>query len=289
LLLDHGTHITTLTVAAFELTASRAGRDCSWHTIDFFSTAASPEVAPSLLQFAYLPLRGVQAITNNMDRLNHVEVSLATSNQMPLAQLSSLLHQAATNLAACPAWQTQPISTITITGPLDESEQLLTALKPLGGPHAKELIIHPGSRAVDLGASIVEALANSLGNGVTKVELGDVTLSPAFWGTFAQCFPAVESLGLGRGVAGTDQCQLLLWCRTMHRPLTVSLHATNSLLHNGCNLLQQMIAALDSFRVPGVKFKVDDLTHLEEEDEWEAEEEGEDDDDDNDDDGDASD
>jgi hypothetical protein len=124
------------------------------------------------------------------------------------------------------------------------------------------LIIHPGSKEIDLGGSIIKAPASSLGNGVTKVHLSKVTISADFWGTFAQCFPTVESLDLSLDVEGANVWQLMLWCHTMHRPLTVSLNHTNPPLCKcecwgygfACSCLQQMSDTLGQFGVPGVKF-----------------------------------
>jgi hypothetical protein len=283
-LLEHGRNITDLTVNAFDLTAGRVDRDCSWQTLHLKLT--SQLIAPSILQFATLPLKRVQTITicahdtydedthddhiwdvkyedGEEQNLQHLKVPLNTSSQMPSAQLFTALHQAATNLAGCPAWQKQPTNTITILCPINKRKQLLCTLKPLGGPHIKELIIHPGDLRVHLRPATVQALADSLGNAVTSVKLSNTTCHSAFWRTFATCFPAIDSLHLGVGVWEVNQWQLTLWSYAMHRLLTVSYHISNPPLckcecwesGGSCSCMSEMSFVLEKFGVHGVEFK----------------------------------
>jgi hypothetical protein len=119
-LLEHGISITSLKVRNFELTASRVDRPCSWSSLHL----KCPE--PSLIQFAFLPIKGVDGIicTTRTDMpgdtvdhaLNAVRVT-CLDNKLPGVTLNdqiTLLRQAASNLALCPAVSRQPVRRIHI-------------------------------------------------------------------------------------------------------------------------------------------------------------------------------
>jgi hypothetical protein len=94
--LTHGTRITSLSVLQFDLAAheNRADSPCSWRSLTITRSA-------NILQFALLPLKGVQALkVASSDRL-YLELPC----EMEAAQVPALLTRAVTNLTACPAWR----------------------------------------------------------------------------------------------------------------------------------------------------------------------------------------
>jgi hypothetical protein len=266
-LLQHGKCIHSLSVDSFVLSASRADAQCSWQSV-------SLERGISILQFAHLPLKDIQVILTGA-RWNDIQVHgwnpengsvgklhlmfpLSVSEQMPLEQLSSLLHKAATSLAACPAWEDAPLDTITITGDIPQHQHLLSALAPLGGPHIKELVIDPqqdataeGDMYMSISAFTVRALAESLGNAATTVTLNRCLLTRDFWAAFTVCFPAVERLDISSSV-GYNKIQLALWCYAMRRPLHVICNSTAG--NCECNN-EYMGEALEDFGCPDVVFE----------------------------------
>jgi hypothetical protein len=234
---------------------------------------AHEEGPPSILHFAHLPLKNVKVISmklrwyNTADAwysdkrfshsLKHLTVPLGVSEQMPLERLSSLLHKAATNLAACPAWKEAPADTITITGELSQHPHLLSALAPLGGPHIKELNVVPRDDFYDvadeeeMSASTVRALAGSFGNAATRVTLERCTLERDFWAAFTECFPAVEYLDICYS-CGYTMPQLLLWCHTMRKPVHVVCDRQAGGRDANCISLED---ALEDFGCPRAKFE----------------------------------
>jgi hypothetical protein len=245
-LLEYGTHITTLSVDSFELSESRADRPCSWQSLDL--QLQSHRIAPSLLQFAHLPLRGVESISTGVqpDRregwmgaaddeddddddgdddtqpLELIKVPLHPRQGMSHQQQAALLRQAATNLAACPAWGKVSTSAITIINDCPRSEPLpqsvvsdmLAAIAPLGGAHVKKLTICHTFSFSNLSLEAICVLGASLGKSVTEVCLRNCSLECGFWASFARSFPAVDTLD-------PRQAPFLLWCQAMGRPLTI--------------------------------------------------------------------
>jgi hypothetical protein len=289
LLLQHGPHITSLSVDSFQLSADRADRQCSWKTLHL--ELESQRIAPSLLQFAYLPIKQVETITTKVhpdddDEFDDWDVDTAAEPlqllYIPLptcdktattGQLSALLSSAATCLAGSACWKRSPASSITIIGPGADQQQLLRVLAPLGGPHIRELFIYPRGADMQLGPSDVHALASSLGNTLTHVSLSNatdssgsqpvkhkITLLPGFWQALASCFPAAKQLQIDENVVGVDKQQLLEWCQAMHRPVTVDFSRYNTSLcerqcDDECHCLDPLSAALEQRGCPGAVFR----------------------------------
>jgi hypothetical protein len=143
-LLQYGTCITTLAVASFNLSASRADRACSWESLEF---EMGPVCGPFLKTLAYLPLRGIHTVSTPdfgeefPASLEHLHVPLTEYKQ---AARRNLLRAAAVNVAACKAWQDCPTTTSVTLVASDGNDscldEVLCALAPLSA-HIRALTI----------------------------------------------------------------------------------------------------------------------------------------------------
>jgi hypothetical protein len=205
-LLTHGTSITSLGAEFLETEVSLADRPCSWKYLFLES-----ECYPSVLHLAHLPLRGVTFLRSQGTCLD-----LATL-QLPLCTMAAedmpwLLHQAATNLAACPAWKAAPLDSIDLEGDprqywdqdtvifsAQERIQLLEALAPLGGPHVTKFAGDIQGTWFEWGRAEVQALAGSLrSDKVTTLSLNYCHLAADSWAALDEFLPELETLQLGK-------------------------------------------------------------------------------------------
>jgi hypothetical protein len=202
-LLTQCTSITDLTLGDTTLDSSRADRQCSWRRLSLQGPGAG-----ILLQLAYLPLKSVQELQGvydtRLDKPVRAWLDLPSpAAAVPAAQLPSLLHQAATNLATCPAWMHAAPSQLALRGAghelaADEQVQLFQALAPLGAHVTTLVIMLRGELQLD--AADVQALATSTAGSLTALSLYNCILPATFWKALAHHFPQLSSLGLCRGV-----------------------------------------------------------------------------------------
>jgi hypothetical protein len=194
LLLTHCTSITRLTLGGTTLDSSRADRQCSWRKLSLQGSSEG-----ILSQLAYLPLRSVQELEVSHDEVS-CKVVLPLPASVPAAQLPSLLHQAATNLASCPAWISAAPSYLDLQGGgqglTAELVQLFQALAPLGGPHVTKVTIGLLEQ-LELGSAEVQALASCIGGSLRTLTLGICTLQGTFWKALAHHLPHLSFISLG--------------------------------------------------------------------------------------------
>jgi hypothetical protein len=132
ILLQHGPNITDVRLGGLVLTRSRADSTCKWQRLWLDATETI------LAGLAYLPLRSVQELGTGGHDWGTLNLPLLPSSQRQVL----LLHQAVSNLKACPAWQKQPATRVLLYTypwggnaaiPVSQIAQLLSALSPLGG------------------------------------------------------------------------------------------------------------------------------------------------------------
>jgi hypothetical protein len=223
-LLAHGTNITQLTLSSSSrLTASRAHVPCSWKVLKL--------TEPSLQQLAYLPLNSVQELAAGSSG-NTLRLHL--NSAIPAPQLLSLLSQATTNLAACPACNTQPqrFTGFQLAGTFptltpQQRVQLFEALAPLRVLQLERLSIAT-NEGLELGLPEVEALAHSLGDSIKVLEFWGCTVVSSFWRPLAQRLPNLQHLQLGFDArVGVSDLSFFLGMRSQANPdspdLTVSI------------------------------------------------------------------
>jgi hypothetical protein len=240
-LLTHGTSITHLTLSSISLTASKTHVPCSWKVLEL--------IEPSLQQLAYLPLSSVHHLTTGSKWTPFVgwlQVLLAVPN--PPSQLLSLLSQAASNLAACPACtkHKQQFVGLHLAGASIAPQQcvhLFEALALLRVMHLERLSIM--SQGLQLGSSEVEALAHSLGDSIKSVELAGCTLLSSFWRPLAQRLPHLQRLTLESGVGtSANDLSCFLTLSSHARPAGLTLSIRRGVLGDrGVAELQAHIAA----------------------------------------------
>jgi hypothetical protein len=198
ILLAQCTSITDLTLGPTTLDSSRADGQCSWRRLSLLGSFDS-----TLFQLAYLPLKSVQRLEERWGALSGT-LFLPPSAAVPAAQLPNLLHQAATNLATCPAWISALPSNLRLEGPhqglsAHQRVQLLKSLAPLGGPHVTEMDIFLWDE-LHLGYDEVQALAGRIGGSLTTLRLRSCTLPGTFWKALTLHLPQLLYLGLFWGV-----------------------------------------------------------------------------------------
>jgi hypothetical protein len=212
-LLQHGTNITDLTLGDLNLTRSRADSACRWQRLELVQADC---VIDGL---AHLPLKSVQELTSTYDsetlhlRLMHWE------------HLDLLLPQAASNLAACPAWKKQPATRILLFTPHQyarampdiEAAPLLSALSPLAGPQMQHLGI---SINAEFGRQEVQVLARSLGSGLRSLSLCRGVIKPSFWPALCEHLPHLKELGLMHKVE-VNSMGITAYLRTRTQPFTL--------------------------------------------------------------------
>jgi hypothetical protein len=158
-LLTHGTHLTSISAGAMCPGTSVATKQCKWKELTLSSVAHS-----SVEHLAYLPLHSVTKLTLGYTKaygLGVIELPLLSVSPR---RMPALVRQAATNLAACPAWKNKPSEDIHIWGDPRANHtrlrkrftpqqlmQLLEALTPLSGSHLRELSVCIEGITVKLG------------------------------------------------------------------------------------------------------------------------------------------
>jgi hypothetical protein len=203
-LLQQGTHVTSLSVAGIKPTECRRRSACRWKKL----SVQWPSLAA-----AYLPLQAVEQLVG-FDCLSLYKLGDGID-------AAASLHQAASNLAACPAWEhTPPAALQLIDCKADMSA--LGLLRSLGPLHAVQFkgfkIDYPGQ----LGASEVQALRTSLGNGLQQLTLTCATLNTGFWQALPEHLPGLQHLWLGSRVAASGAA-ISIFCRSAPSPLTLHL------------------------------------------------------------------
>jgi hypothetical protein len=226
-LLAHGSTITTLKVPAIQATQDRT--HAKWHVSKLIL------VDGHVHQVAHLPLKSVQEL-----QLGRVPGSLQLQLYGDtISAVLPLLQTAATNMAACPAWQSGQHSGIELSGG-DHSEiqgsidsphliQLFSALAPLAAPHIKAFKLHlqgnVGSLLI-LGRAEVEALGRSPGQHLETLVLDWASATKTFWPALSAALPQLSSLQFGGDADGAAPCtsqDLTVYCcsRPASRPLAV--------------------------------------------------------------------
>jgi hypothetical protein len=192
-LLTYGTRITHLTLSSISFTASRADVPCNWKILHLDQ--------PSLQQLAYLPLSSVQELT--MGRISPINtLQLWLHPEAAISQQLTLLSQAASNLAACPACVKHSLKGVVLTGystilTPQQRVQLFEALAPLRAIHVERLSIYS---PLELGSPEVEALAHSLGDSIVYLNFLGCTLTASCWLPLAQRFPHLQELTINSDV-----------------------------------------------------------------------------------------
>jgi hypothetical protein len=224
LLLTQCTSIISLTLGRTTIDSSRADKQCSWRMLHL----RGPWEA-KLLQLAYLPLRSVQELSDHWGNDNILSGRLELPPvRVPAAQLPSLLRQAATNLATCPAWIRAAPSQLSLEGgqelSADQRVQLFQALGPLAAPHVKGLTIQLMEQ-LKLGSAEVQAIANSIGGGLQALTLRRCTLLGTFWEALAHHFPQLSSITLSNNVrAGVNDIAKYLAVCPCSSPQATGMH-----------------------------------------------------------------
>jgi hypothetical protein len=192
--LMYGTNITSFTTCDIKPTTSLANRPCKWENLHIYSDGA-----PKLLLLANLPLHSVTYL-----QIGHSNFNLALPlGSVPVGQLPSLLHRAASNLAASPAWRAEPSACMSLhcdhddkppAGMVFSPEQrvrLLEAVAPLGGPHVTTFRNWFAGAIFEWGRPEIEALAHSLNSTrLTAMELNTGNLSVGFWAALDEKLPS---------------------------------------------------------------------------------------------------
>jgi hypothetical protein len=272
-LLQYGTCITYLGVNSFDLSASRSDNACSWELLEF---EMGPLCGPFLKALAYLPLRGVDTISlfefsETTECLDHLHVPLRMFRTVARRQL---LRAAAVNVAASKAWQICPATSITLVASRADDSCLsgvLHALAPLGGEHIEALTITGTEEVQGSGKYLwlfqaeVEALAASLGSGITSIDLDYCELGSKSWPALARCFPAVTTLSLGKEVIRVSDMRsmhLAMWANQMGHPVTVVLRDPHPVLcmcdndyqgppeewcEHRCSCMEKVLKVLEDF------------------------------------------
>jgi hypothetical protein len=211
-LLQHGTSITDLTLGDLNLTRSRADSTCRWQRLELVQADC---VIDGL---AYLPLRSVQELPSTYD-------SETLHLRLMYWEHLELLPQAASNLAACPAWKKQPATRILLYTPHQyvrampdiEAAPLLSALSPLAGPQMQHLGICINA---EFGRQEVQVLARSLGSGLRSLSLRRGVIKPSFWPALCEHLPHLKQLGLMHKVE-VNSMGITAYLRTQTQPFTL--------------------------------------------------------------------
>jgi hypothetical protein len=197
--------------------------------------------------------------------LHRLEIPLGFSDDLSTIEQVEVLHQAATNLASCPAWQKQRTSSILLCAgrsqPLLSMDTLLLldALTPLSAAHITTLALDLQRIGEMFGEEEVRALCRSFGSSITHLHLMSGAAGHRFWPALAECFPAVKSLYLGERFNGVTALQLAMWGRAMNGPLTLHIPKPKDTPHN--SNLQDAIGVLHEFgRDVTVQLKLNSLT-----------------------------
>jgi hypothetical protein len=248
-ILTHGISIVKLAVGGLVTTTNYSGQPTKLQSLSLRSRRYSP-----VLQLANLSLSNV----THLELWCDISVQLQLpSSSVPADQLPGILQRAASNLAACPAWQSKPEQCISLQGDVEDHEeiylspetqlQLLQALAPLGGPHVRKFQGLLGESWFDWGRPQVEALGFSLGSTQLRVlELTCCTLGEDFWAALDEAMPSLEVLRLICPVT-CSVLDLAVFCsrRQAGRPFSLILAPQLYEDYNGAGLQ-------DSLRAQGV-------------------------------------
>jgi hypothetical protein len=273
-LLQYGTNITSLRLHSSNLTTSKADRQCNWQNLDL--------CFPVLHLLAYLPLKSAKSL--GMDTLGSGCLCLRLGSA-PAAQLANLLHQAASNLSACPAWSKDTAARVELivnnesvdnfsVPEVGQHARVFEALAPLGGPHIRELSVYV---PLQLAGPEVEAIARTFGTSLTSLSFSECTLLDGFWTALPHHFPNLESLTVGGGVR-TKPVAIAVYL-TMHsqharKPLKFLVYASSI----GRQPSQDMQATISAWQLQNINLDVyldSDDDDDEEEQEGSSEEEEE--------------
>jgi hypothetical protein len=148
-ILTHGTSLTSLAVDTVKAVFDRTTVACSWQKLCVYDLHE-----PVLHHLANLPLHSVRELRVGDNSINTLQLPYST---MIFDSVPEVLHQAALNLAGCPAWKEANITGIRVmvephaTSALPAgakyssrlSRQLIAALAPLASPRITELEIDP--------------------------------------------------------------------------------------------------------------------------------------------------
>jgi hypothetical protein len=183
-------------------------------------------------QAAFLPLATIHVFVHaGRAKQQLLELPLG---RVATGDLPALAHQAAINLAGCPAWQQAQLPKIWLwnaEGDYDPVEhrwtseqrvQLLRAVAPLRHPHLTSFTLDVDG--FELGQPEVAALQHSFGAGLTTLSLGSCTLVPTFWAAVNEHLPSVTELQLRSSVT-CQASDVIIFCsrRPTAHPLTLHL------------------------------------------------------------------
>jgi hypothetical protein len=267
ILLTHCTNITDLTLGPATLDSSRADRQCSWRKLSLLGPPGD-----ILFQVAYLPLRSVQILEAGLTIVGR----LLLPDAVPASQLPSLLHQAATNLASCPAWARAAPSRLSLQGAgqaltAGQRVELLQALAPLC-THVTEMIIYLWHQ-LELGCMEVQALANSTGGSLQSLSIHNCTLLGTFWKALTLHLPQLAYLELSGSItANVMDIAMYLSMRSSSSSQPLRLEVSQGVLDAQSKL--QLEQHITSWQLQGITLLTKDLSDEEDDDdEYDEEEE----------------
>jgi hypothetical protein len=175
--------------------------ECQWECLTLRSGR--------LQQVAYLPLHSFE--TAKIGSYQAGTLSLPRGH-IPLAEITSLLSKAATNLSQSPTWQRQPQTqpaTITLVCASSQLEglsmrsspfslaPLIEAVAPLGDhPQAISFCIDLPVQGLELSEGDIEALRCSFGSKLVKLRFGCISLHGSIWAALTSRLHALRSLEL---------------------------------------------------------------------------------------------
>jgi hypothetical protein len=230
-LLTYGTNITTLKACTIDTDISFADRQCSWKSL---TLAAVDDCYPTVLNWASMPLKGVEELNHGLGSLGLLQLPLS---RLEPDQLATVLRQATTNLAGCPAWQAHPDSLIALQDdpsdtPLEsivftpqQRTQLLEALAPLGGPHVTQCAAAIHKAVFEWGRPELQALGRSLNSGqLSRLLLTHCIVTAGFWAALDEVLPSLSELWLLDNVI-CSAADVAVYCskRKEGHPLTLRL------------------------------------------------------------------
>jgi hypothetical protein len=263
-ILTFGTQLTSLSVHWLTLSRSTARASCNLRAIKW-ATGDWDEGKPNDIRtMAYLPLGVIESLTVHhecdigLPAVVFHECRLPGNEwRLPLhapgtthSELCELVHEAALNLAKCPAWRaSQPQAELVlqaygsnrVPSDMDDSARLklLGALHPLLSGLTNLQIDMPGFL---MGQPEVAALGTACGSTLKHLAILTAHVQTTFWPAVWSHLPALGTLSLGYNAwCGHDAIaasSLCLFCShaTRHLTLKIDEHLYNNL---ECEELQQ--------------------------------------------------
>jgi hypothetical protein len=244
-LLEHAHHLNSVTFRDLDLTNDRSAALCSWQHLRWRGEC-------NLRPFAYLPLHSVQTLTVYWAEIGEdhkfpgedslwLPVGSYGPDEDEGQHLESLMHQAASNLAACPALQGSgapqelmlswsclvtaneaqppdvPLSSGTRTA-------LLQALAPVAATvHRLDIDMVD----FELGQAELAALPQVLKDQITRLYLRACEVRGDFWPALLKALPLLRdleiSLGIGSVMGAVSESDLTVFCSHISRPFTLTL------------------------------------------------------------------